>query len=154
MRKPVDNDDLYGRIATWKAPPGDQLPFLLTDPRQVRTTHENDGLWVRILDVAASLSARRYPVHGELVLEVVDDVWGRGGTYRLNVSGGTGSCESTDGAPDIVVGIAALGSVYLGAHRFTTLTAAGLCAERTPGTLALADALFASERPPLYGTHF
>jgi predicted acetyltransferase len=146
--------DLYARLSSFRVPPGDPLPFLLTDPRQVRTLVSNDGLWVRFLDVPAALSARRYPVDGAVVLEVVDEVWGRGGTFRLEVSGGVGRCVATGGLPDLTLGIAALGAAYLGGTRLATLAEAGLVSARAPGALGLADAMFASERAPQYGTSF
>ena len=45
---------------TLRAPPGTLLPYLLTDARLVRITGNEDGLWLRMLDVPTVLEARSY----------------------------------------------------------------------------------------------
>ncbi len=71
----------------------DPLPLLLTDSRLVTTSSTADGLWVRVLDVAAVLAARRYAVEIDTVLEVRDGFLDRGGRFRL-VGGPDGAtCE-------------------------------------------------------------
>jgi predicted acetyltransferase len=49
---------------------------------------------------------------------------------------------------DLTMDIAALGSVYLGGHRPTTLARGGLIDETTSGALRRADAFFSSDPPP------
>ncbi|MDQ1722242.1 MAG: hypothetical protein QOI26_1976, partial [Pseudonocardiales bacterium] len=62
--------DLFGRIESVQIPVDDPLPFLLTDYRQVRTTVLNDGVWMRPIDLAATLTARTYRVEIDTVIEV------------------------------------------------------------------------------------
>src|SRR5690606_11938830 len=64
--------DLVGTVL-WPAAPCDlPLRWQLVDPRALVTRSEHDHLWLRILDVARCLAARRYAADGSLVLDVVD----------------------------------------------------------------------------------
>ena len=145
--------DLFATIESEQIPVDDPLPFLLTDFRQVRTTVLNDGLWLRPIDVAATLAARRYPVEIDTVLEVTDPLLG---DRRLALAGGPdgASCRPTDRPAQARLGVAELGSAYLGGHRLRTLARAGavLCAD--PGLLARLDLAFSADRAPFHGTAF
>ncbi len=147
--------DLVTRVESWTTPVDDPLRWLLADARQLNRSQTGDWLWLRLVDVSAALSARSYGVEGSVVIEVVDhirpDVAGR---YALD-GGREGSvCARTTREPDIVLGVAELGAVYLGGVGFTTLAAAGLIDERTPGAMARADTMFASIPLPFCGTWF
>lgn len=146
--------DLHGPIRTWHSPPDDPLPFLLADPRAVRTLAVNDGMWLRVLDVAGTLAARTYAVPGELVLGVHDPVWDRGATVRLEGGPDGAACRRVSSHPDLVLGIAGLASASLGGFRLRTLARAGLVEECRPGALARADAMFVTDRAPAHGTEF
>ena len=56
------NIDLVGTISTRQLAVDDPLPYLLTNPRAVRTTAMNDGVWANVRDVPTSFAARRYVV--------------------------------------------------------------------------------------------
>ncbi|WP_353828697.1 GNAT family N-acetyltransferase [Agromyces sp. SYSU T0242] len=62
------------------------IEWLLDDPRAVTVTNVIDHLWVRILDAAAALGARRYGAAGELVLEITDPLGYAAGRYTLLTS--------------------------------------------------------------------
>ena len=111
-------------------------------------------MWVRLLDVPAALAARTYQVDGGLVLEVHDGFLDRGGRFLLDGGPAGATCAPTDREPDLELGIAALGSLYLGGHRARTLAAAGLVDERTDGALQRAGLMFGTDRPARCGTHF
>lgn len=70
--------DLVTTIESDRVPLDDPLPHLLADGRQLRTTWLRDDLWLRPLDVAGLLCARRYAVEVEMVLEVSDRLLGIG----------------------------------------------------------------------------
>jgi predicted acetyltransferase len=115
-----------------------------------------DGLWVRPLDVAAMLSSRAYRVADDLVLDVVDgtraDV---GGRFRLaTTAGGSATCERTDRAADVTLGVAELGSLWLGGVAPTTLAGAGRLAGIDRATLRRLDLLFSWDEAPFLGTGF
>jgi predicted acetyltransferase len=140
-------------------PLDDPLRWWLADSRQVRVLHRQDELWVRILDVAAALAARRYRHDGVLVLDVEDAFRPSGsGRYRLTVDGGEAACERLpEGAGpgvDLRLGIAELGAMLLGGVSATTLARAHRIGECRPGAVALADALFGADRLPSCPTRF
>lgn len=62
------------------------LEWLLEDPRAVTMRDVSDHLWVRIVDVAAALGARRFGAAGELVLDIVDPLKYAAGRYTLLAS--------------------------------------------------------------------
>jgi hypothetical protein len=86
------------------------LFFLLARPRQMRM-RVGDGLWARLVDVGAALSARSYAAPGPVVFDVRDEFcdW-NAGRWALE-DGGT---ARTTTAADIACDVTALGSAYLG----------------------------------------
>lgn len=145
--------DLFGTIESYRIPADDPLPHLLTDARQVRTTVIADGLWVRPLDVAAMLAARCYAVDVETVIQVRDDLFGDG-RYLLRGAPDGATCERTERGSDISLGVAALGSAYLGGVRLETLARAGKAAADDPAQLTRLDRALLADRQPVHGTGF
>ncbi len=145
--------DLFDEINSVVIPVDDPLPHLLDDARQVRTAEPRDGLWVRLLDVAAALSARTYGVDVDVVLEVHDELLGTG-RYRLRGDLDGADCTPTDALPDVRCDTATLASLYLGGHRLQVLREAGLV-EADDGRLASRlDRALVAERAPAHGTDF
>ena len=140
--------DLVATVEAWNRPADEPLLHLVREPRRLRFSL-NDGLWVRLLDVITVLEARRYGADGRLVFEVTDpfrpDTDGR---YELVVEGGESHCTRTDVAADLVGTINVLGATYLGGTSFHQLWWASQVEERTPGSVDLADAMFASTPAP------
>ena len=127
------------RTLTWRlAPHGDALEHLLASNDAV-DRRAGDGLFVRLLDVDAALTARGYPTPVDLVLEVDDPFcpW-NGGRHRLRED----RCEPTDAPADLALGAEALGAIYLGGTPLTALAAAGRVHELRPGALAEAATAF------------
>jgi predicted acetyltransferase len=145
--------DLFGSIESFRIPGDDPLPHLLTDARQVRTTAIADGLWVRPIDVAAMLAARSYAIDVETVIEVRDDLFGDGG-YLLRGGPDGAASQRTERPPDISLGVAALGSVYLGGVRLETLGRAGQAVADDPDALTRLDRALLADRAPVHGTGF
>lgn len=148
--------DLVERISWEEAPVDDPLGWALEDPRCIESSDHRDMLWLRILDVAGALTARRYSADGTLIFEVSDTLGFASGTFRLEVRDGDASLTdaSTDQAPDLTLDVAELGSIYLGAVCPVTLTAAGRIRENTPGAALKARQMFAVERSAHCMTHF
>ncbi|MGZ6269381.1 MAG: GNAT family N-acetyltransferase, partial [Candidatus Limnocylindrales bacterium] len=90
------------------------LPWLLIEERAVRQTCRSDHLWLRILDPAAALSARRYLAPGRLVLEVADENRYAAGRFVLDGGPDGADCRATDRTPDLRLGTEALAAAYLG----------------------------------------
>lgn len=140
--------DLVQSVKAWGRPADEPLLHLLAEPRRLRLTLK-DGLWVRLVDVAAALAARSYAGVGRVALEVRDRfcAWNEG-RYALETAPEGAACARTDLAPEIACDVNALGAVYLGGATFRQLWRAGQVQELEPGALARADALFGSDPAP------
>ncbi|ADD44982.1 GNAT family N-acetyltransferase [Stackebrandtia nassauensis] len=134
----------------YEAAVDEPLPHLLVDPRPARAD-TMDRLWVRLVDVDKALASRRYSAPLETVLEVEDAVcpWNTG-RFRLLADGDDVSCEPTAAPAELRLSAAELGAAYLGGTSLTSLAAAGLVEELSPGALGRADAAFRGHREPFY----
>jgi predicted acetyltransferase len=134
----------------------DPVAWRLEDPRAWRTTDVCDGLWLRLLDVPAALSARCYPAEGTLVLEVVGEPDPAVGRWRLDVGPDGADVRPARPGEDagLRLGLADLGVLHLGGVAASTLAAAGRLVEERPGAVALADRVLASGEVPLNSTGF
>ncbi len=151
------NIDLTQWVTHWRFPIDSELPWLLGDPRQVRTTSLTDSLWIRPLDVPVFLGARRYATAERLVLEVVDEMRPDGaaaGRFLLEGGPDGASCAPTTASPDLVLGVAALGAISVGGLAPSVLARARKIEERAPGALTVADRMFAADRAPFSFTWF
>ena len=155
----VSGIDLIATLRGRRGPQPHPLQLLLTEPRRLGVTI-TDGSWIRVIDLAAALTARRYAAAGELVLEVADAFCpANAGRWRLTVSaahaaGGAVVVPAGDAAPDLTLDISDVAATYLGAFRFTDLRRAGRVHECRPGAVAEADAMFRTDGPPLNSTMF
>ncbi|WP_406279213.1 GNAT family N-acetyltransferase [Nocardia sp. NBC_00881] len=132
----------------------DPLPYLLTDPRLVRTTGRYDGLWARLMDIPAALSARTYRRDLDIVLAVTDPFRNAGGSFALRVRDGIPECEPTTRTADVELGIDVLASMYLGAHRARALSAAHRLQAEDSRQLHALDEAFGTDRDAVLGWYF
>lgn len=140
--------DLVSKVEAWNRPADEPLLQLLREPTRLHLSI-SDGLWVRLVDVVAALEARRYRADGRIVVEIADPFRpDNGGRYELTIEEGSGHCARTDAPADLAGTINVLGATYLGGSSFRQLWWAGQVEERTPGSLDLADAMFASSPAP------
>jgi predicted acetyltransferase len=103
-----------------------------------------DGLWVRLVDIGAALSARAYGGEGSVVFEV-EDAFLPENTGRWKLA--AGKAEKTDEAADLALDVRELGATYLGGFTFGELLRAGVLRELKEGGAARADALFLTSGP-------
>ena len=82
-----------------------------------------------------------------------DDLFGDGG-YLLSGGPDGATSERTERAPDISLGVAALGSVYLGGVRLETLGRAGTAVADDADALTRLDRALLADRAPVHGTGF
>lgn len=152
--------DLVDVVTAGPRPIDESLRWRLVEPRALRTTDVSDMIWLRPLNTPATLTARRYRSEGRLVLEVLPPGGGgadpAAGRWVLEAGPDGATCRAARPAEaaDVVLGLADLGSLYLGGVAATTLAAAGRVVEGTPGGLAVADRLFATPLAPYSGTGF
>jgi predicted acetyltransferase len=119
--------------------PDEPLLYQVNEPRRLQV-RLGDGLWVRVLDLPAALSGRRYLAPVDVVLEVTDElVPQNAGRWRLTGGQEGGQCHPTPEPADLACDISALGAAYLGGVSLTTLAAAGRIRELDAGTLAAAS---------------
>ena len=126
----------------------DPVQHLIADPRRLRFEPKDD-LHVRIVDVVAALSARRYSREESVVIEVRDpscpDLEGR---YRVDGGLEHAHVERTTDDTHVVMDGAALGAIYLGDTSVAALAAAGVAEEVRPGAVQRASAMFSWQPRP------
>lgn len=128
---------------------------MLPDARTLVLDRRFDFMWLRLLDVPAALSARRYATGGELVLEVTDDTAvSVAGRYRLDAEGDIAECEPTRARADLTISERALAAAYLGGFGPREQSVAGAVVERTAGALARAETMFRAPLGPWNATSF
>jgi predicted acetyltransferase len=141
--------DLTARTSWWGCPVDTELFHLLEEPRELRMRVQ-DGMYLRVIDVEATLGSRRYAVDGRIAIGVRDDEcpWVEG-TYVLEGGPDGADCRRDERAtPDLVVGVRVLGSMFLGGVGVGALARAGLIDEETSGAVPLSHAMFATELAP------
>ena len=146
--------DLIATIEFGNRPPDDPLFSMALELRHLGLKII-DGMWVRVLDVPAALSARRYGVEGRVVFDLEDEFcpWNTG---RYELSGGPdgAECRPTDADADLSFTANELGAVYLGGTRLRDLDRGGRVRELTDGAVVRADAMFATPSSPWCATGF
>ncbi|MDP9092093.1 MAG: GNAT family N-acetyltransferase [Actinomycetota bacterium] len=148
--------DAVEEITLARRPIDEPVRWLLSDGRALRQTHAGDDVWIRLLDVCASLAGRSYAASGRLVLDVVDDD-GTGyaaGRFLLEADGGDSACRPTEQSPDLRLTQRRLASIYLGGFSLRQLAIGGGIEELTSGAIQRADAMFATELAPWNATNF
>jgi predicted acetyltransferase len=117
--------DLMGSVATDSRALDDPLLNLLRNPRAGSPTL-GDGIWVRLVDLPAALTTRRYTTDVSVVIEVGDrQLPDNAGRWRLTSRGAEVSCERTDDRPAFTADVRELGSAYLGSITLGELASAG-----------------------------
>jgi predicted acetyltransferase len=148
--------DLLTEITARRRPVDDPVLFQLLDPRRARP-QLHDGLWLRIIDLPAALSRRRYSCPVDVVLEVTDELLpANAGRWRLRADGPDAgvTCDRTSEPADIALDIRELGAAYLGGTRLGTLAAAGLVTQPRPGALRRLSAAMSWDPAPWCPTIF
>ena len=105
-----------------------------------------DGLWLRLVDVGAALSARAYATDGRITFEVAADPVLPDNVGVWTVEGGL--ARRSRRRPDVRLDVQGLASAYLGGFTFLELARAGRVEEVARGGLARADALFRVDAKP------
>ncbi len=136
--------DWVGDFTSTLMPLDHPLFFLLAQPRRMKFRLA-DGLWARLVDVGAALSARSYAADGSLVIEVDDPVcpWNAGRWCLAD-----GVAKRTRRTPDLACDVSALGSAYLGGFSWSELCRGGRVNELRPSAASRADGIFRPERQP------
>jgi len=127
--------DLMAKLEVDAVAVDDPIWHLLVDPRATNALL-GDNLWVRVLDVPAALSARRYQAPVDVVLEVTDAmVPANAGRWRVVGGPDHATVTRTVDEADLALDVRELGTAYLGGVSLAALAGAGLVTELRPGTL-------------------
>ena len=123
----------------WNHAPVDPAPlFWLRDPRQLRRMAQFDFLWLRPLDLPALVAARSFADDGHVALAVADPEYpDLSGRFDLRVDAGEAAWVRGSGDADLQIGVADLGSLWLGGGSARELLTMG----RVRGTPAAARRL-------------
>jgi len=138
--------DLFPHVSYWNGPVDDPLAYTVNNARAVSRTI-NDGLYVRILDVAAALQARTYEVDGQITFQLDDDMGYAAGTYQLTVSNGQGTVAKTESDAEVSLAVRDLGALYLGRACAALYASTGRITGDAAGISRLGQ-LFVTERAP------
>jgi predicted acetyltransferase len=155
----VSSVDLHPVVEVSSVALDDPLWWMVEDPRALRFGPVVDALWLRVLDVPAVLSARRWGAEDRFVLDVVDPTRPSGraaGRWVLDggPQGATVRRARRGARVDVALDVADLGAVVLGGSSPSTLGRAGRIVECTAGSLARLSRFVAADPPPLCSTHF
>jgi predicted acetyltransferase len=139
--------DLVARVRSRTMPPDHPLFLLAAEPARLRF-RLGDGIFLRLVDVAAALEARSYG-EGAVTIELVDRQcrWNEG-RWALDAGADGAAVRRSRRSPELVLEARTLASAYLGGFSFGELVRAGLVEERRAGAAGRADAMFRTERAP------
>jgi predicted acetyltransferase len=140
--------DLVATVSAGDRRVDEPLPWLLTDARAVRQQWRADFLWLRILDLPRTLSARRYAHDGSAVLEVIDPLGYAAGRFKLEASGEHATCRPTTESADVTLDVSTLGATFLGGTTLRALCEAGLVDEHRPAAVERLSALLGTSVTP------
>jgi predicted acetyltransferase len=143
--------DLVDKLVFTSLPLDDPSPWLLADRRAARVTGARDETWLRVLDVAAALGARRFSSAGSIIVSVDDPILPHNSaTFAISAEG----VRRTESPAQLSVGVATLGALLLGGVTWNALALTGLIGVADRDALAKADALFGTWPAPHAGIYF
>jgi predicted acetyltransferase len=147
---------LVGRVVVERCSPRTPIKWMLEDGRRLRTTAAEDAVWVRVLDVPATVTARTTLASGAVVVEVRDRLVATNARrWRIAATGdGRLSCEPSDAAPGVVLDVGLLAPVLWGYTSPSRLAHAGRLTVHDPDGLATLDRLLAVTEPSWCATGF
>ena len=126
--------------------PADHPLFLLVQRPNLLNWKVFDGLWLRLVDVGAALSARGAATDGRVTFDVSADpvLPDNVGTWTVE----DGVARRSRRRADVRLDVQALASAYLGGFTFAELARAGRVEEVARGGIARADALYRVDAKP------
>lgn len=146
---------LSGRFIAERLDPRSAVPWMLDDPRRLRTTGTGDAVWVRILDVPRVVAARSGGGAGAVTVAVRDPlVVANDRTWRIAAAAGHLTCEPTEEDPDVTLGVDLLAPLLWGFVDAGPLAAAGRVEVARPQAVAVLQQLLATTEPSWCSTGF
>ena len=126
--------------------PADHPLFLLVQRPNLLNWKVFDGLWLRLVDIGAALSARATATDGRVTFDVTADplLPDNVGVWTME----DGVARRSRRRADVRLDVQGLASAYLGGFTFAELARAGRVEEVARGGIARADALFRVDAKP------
>ena len=120
--------------------------FLLVQRPNLLNWKVFDGLWLRLVDIGAALSARATATDGRVTFDVTADplLPDNVGVWTME----DGVARRSRRRADVRLDVQGLASAYLGGFTFAELARAGRVEEVARGGIARADALFRVDAKP------
>lgn len=136
--------DWLARVRAGFLPVDHPLLLSVAEPRRLNFLIR-EGIWARLIDVGAALSARSLAAGEAVVIDVTDEFcpW-NAGRWRIGPDGARRTSEAADLACDVQ----SLGCAYLGGFSFAELARSLRVTEIRAGAIARADVLFRTDRKP------
>ncbi len=140
--------DLADTIVRKSAPIDDPLFHMLHEPRRLNA-RVSDNILLRIVDVAPTLSTRKYSQAGSVTFDLVDDrcEWNRG-TWTLEADSAQGELTRSSASPEFTLDARALAALASGARSATDLHRQGALETAQPESLRAWDHLFETAHKP------
>jgi predicted acetyltransferase len=126
----------------------DPLTYQVVDGRAVTTVDHFDCIWARLLDVPASLGARRSVRPGHAVVEVIDPLSYAAGRWSVELGPDGAEVAATTASADVTLPVTALSAAYFGGRSLRRLHEAGWLDEGASGGLDRLDALLSTPTAP------
>jgi len=143
--------DILHRAIFPSRPIDDPLPLLLRNPRTLAISGQRDESWIRPLDLAALLSARRFGGARQIAIAVDDDLFPENeGTWSIGPKG----AAKTEERPDARIAIAELAALVFGASQASALQASSRIWTASAEVAEELDFTFSSNRHPHSGISF
>lgn len=166
--------DLVTEVRHRNAQSEDPLMWGMVDMADYEVRKRYERLWLRILDPIDALSARPYRSHRRVTVSLVDSLGFADGLYTIDTTSGQPVVERVGDRPrteddaagksmprvelpdgaDVAMNIDALGSLYLGAVKASTLYYAGLITVRDSDALDDLQSLMSTSEHPYCITPF
>lgn len=148
----IRSHDLVAKVSTAFAAEDDPVLGALLEPR-ILNRRTSDGIWLRVVDVAAALAARGYDLAGETTLEIAEDSecpWNVG-TFRLATDATQAEAEktqATSGSAEVQITTQGLASLLAGHASLSQLVRVGRAEAKNAKRLPALDALFSTRYRP------
>lgn len=148
----IRSHDLVAKVSTAFAAEDDPALGVLLEPR-ILNRRTTDGIWLRVVDVAAALAARGYDLAGETTLEVAEDSecpWNVG-TFRFATDATQAEAEKTQvasGSAEVQITTQGLASLLAGHTSLSQLVRVGRAEAKNAKRLPELDALFSTRYRP------
>lgn len=136
------NLDLVGTITSRAIAIDDPLPMMLENPRSMRTTNLNDGVWLNVRDIPACFGARTYRTAERFVIEVDAVRW------AIEAGPDGASCSPVKSRPDFVTSHGPFSALLYGGVLPSALVAGRRMSARRTDALARADIFFTTSLAP------